>query len=291
MEESYTVAAVARRIGVAPATLRTWDRRYGLGPSQHDAGSHRRYSQVDLARLVNMRRLITSGVAPSDAAQIAKGALIEIPVSDLVKEFADPIELIAAVIKAAFQLDQDFILKTLRFEVMEKGVIHCWQSLIVPVLTEVGSRWEKTGEGIEVEHMLSELIKKVLRESVPTEITGSNSRPVLLACVGEEIHSLALHALEAALAERDIAANFLGARTPLTAITNVVNKSVPPALFLWSQLKVNGNPHFFQELPKVRPAPKVILGGPGWNPEECNGAVFVSDLQSACDEIAQAIGA
>ena len=37
-----TVAAVARRLGVAPATLRTWDRRYGLGPSEHSAGSQRR---------------------------------------------------------------------------------------------------------------------------------------------------------------------------------------------------------------------------------------------------------
>ena len=38
-----TVAAVARRLGVAPSTLRTWDRRYDLGPSAHTAGSHRRY--------------------------------------------------------------------------------------------------------------------------------------------------------------------------------------------------------------------------------------------------------
>lgn len=291
MDETYTVAAVARRIGVAPATLRTWDRRYGLGPSQHDAGSHRRYSQLDLARLVNMRRLITSGVAPSDAALIAKDAPIEIPVSELVKEFTDPVELVAAVIRAAFQLDRHFILKTLRYEVMQNGVIHCWQGLIVPVLTEVGLRWEKTGEGIEVEHMLTELIKSVLRESVPAELSGTSARPVLLACVDQEIHSLALHALEAALAERDIETNFLGARTPLAAITNVINKSVPPALFLWSQLKVNGNPQFFQDLPKVRPAPKVILGGPGWNRDECDGVVHVSDLQSACDEIAQAIGA
>ena len=36
---ALTVAAVARRLGVAPATLRTWDRRYRLGPSAHLAGS------------------------------------------------------------------------------------------------------------------------------------------------------------------------------------------------------------------------------------------------------------
>ncbi len=35
---ALTVAAVARRLGVAPATLRTWDRRYGLGPSEHTPG-------------------------------------------------------------------------------------------------------------------------------------------------------------------------------------------------------------------------------------------------------------
>ena len=35
---TLTVAAVARRLGVAPATLRTWARRYGLGPSDHPPG-------------------------------------------------------------------------------------------------------------------------------------------------------------------------------------------------------------------------------------------------------------
>src|SRR4051794_36881558 len=65
-----TVAAVARRLGVAPSTLRTWDRRYNLGPSAHTAGSHRRYSPQDLARLVVMRRLTLDGVPPADAARI-----------------------------------------------------------------------------------------------------------------------------------------------------------------------------------------------------------------------------
>nr|BFF18909.1 hypothetical protein GCM10025730_24300 [Promicromonospora thailandica] len=62
---------MARRLGVAPATLRTWDRRYGLGPSGRTAGSHRRYTPDDVARLLVMRRLTLEGVAPVDAARAA----------------------------------------------------------------------------------------------------------------------------------------------------------------------------------------------------------------------------
>ncbi|MCC2312701.1 MerR family transcriptional regulator [Cellulomonas xiejunii] len=68
---ALTVAAVARRLGVAPATLRTWDRRYGLGPSEHSAGAHRRYTTHDLERLMVMRRLTIDGVAPAEAARLA----------------------------------------------------------------------------------------------------------------------------------------------------------------------------------------------------------------------------
>ncbi|MCB7136720.1 MerR family transcriptional regulator [Cellulosimicrobium marinum] len=73
-DPGLAVAVVARRLGVAPATLRTWDRRYGLGPSEHQAGAHRRYTQDDVARLVIMRRLTLDGVAPSDAARAAMDA-------------------------------------------------------------------------------------------------------------------------------------------------------------------------------------------------------------------------
>src|SRR5690625_3677879 len=66
-----TVAGVAARLGVAAPTLRTWARRYGLGPSGHVAGKHRRYGAEDLARLETMRRLTLEGVAPADAARIA----------------------------------------------------------------------------------------------------------------------------------------------------------------------------------------------------------------------------
>ncbi|WP_408004770.1 MerR family transcriptional regulator, partial [Pseudonocardia lacus] len=71
-QPSLGVAAAARRLGVAPATLRTWDRRYGLGPSGHSPGRHRRYSAQDLARLDVMRRALLRGVSAADAAQHAR---------------------------------------------------------------------------------------------------------------------------------------------------------------------------------------------------------------------------
>src|SRR6187200_854819 len=69
------VAAAARRIGVAPSTLRTWDRRYGIGPTDHTPGRHRRYSPDDLARLDLMRRALLQGATPADAATHALAAL------------------------------------------------------------------------------------------------------------------------------------------------------------------------------------------------------------------------
>ena len=67
-----TVANVARRLGVAPATLRTWDRRYGIGPVDHIPGQPRRYSPDDVARLEMMRRAMMQGATPRDAAVHAR---------------------------------------------------------------------------------------------------------------------------------------------------------------------------------------------------------------------------
>ena len=289
-EELLTVAAVARRIGVAPATLRTWDRRYGLGPSSHEAGEHRRYCPNDLAQLTLMRRLIISGVAPADAAARAKAHSGSVSVENVIQDFEVREDVVDSLHRAAKSLDKNFVETLLRKDISENGVIASWTEVIVPLLFLVGDEWAATGTGIEVEHMLSEIIKRLLREGVAEIKEPVNTQPVLLASVGEELHCLALHALAAALAEKGIETFFLGARTPLEAISGMVKRAAPPAVFLWAQLEQNSDPKFFNELPVVRPAPRVIVGGPGWNRETCADVVVAQDLTHACDEIERAVG-
>ncbi|GII01327.1 MerR family transcriptional regulator [Planobispora takensis] len=72
-EPGYGIGAVARRLGVPAPTLRTWNLRYGLGPSRRSPGGHRRYDSRDLRRLEEMNRLIRSGVPAADAAKLVMG--------------------------------------------------------------------------------------------------------------------------------------------------------------------------------------------------------------------------
>ncbi len=291
MEELLTVAAVARQIGVAPATLRTWARRYGLGPSGHEAGEHRRYCASDLAKLTLMRRLISAGVAPADAAAQASSHKGEVKVEKILKTFEVRDDVVTAIVNAANSLDRNFVESILRKDIEKYGVIDSWQEVIVPVLIIVGDAWAATGSGIEVEHLLSETITSILRERSSQLKKPINARPVLLASVGEELHCLAIHALHAALSEAKVDCNFLGARTPFEALSNTISRSAPPAVFLWAQLPKNGDPKFFRDIPAIRPAPRFILGGPGWDREGCTDVAYADDLSLAYEQIKQAIGA
>ena len=303
-DESLTVAAVARRLGVAPATLRTWDRRYGLGPSGHTQGEHRRYNSMDLARLTLMRKLVIAGVPPAQAAEqalrledenISKANFIEL----LPQEFEVREELVDSLMRAASAMDRTFVHELLDAEIRNNGIINAWSEVIVPCLMLIGDEWAVTGSGIEVEHMFSEIVKNILQNNLKPTKDPRNSRPVLLACIGEETHSLALFALQVALSEMNVEAQFLGARTPLEAIVATVKRSAPPAIFLWAQLERHGDVTLLAEIPSVRPMPRIILGGPGWHragveiPTSTASKMkvaYVEDLPSAVAEIMHAIG-
>ena len=289
-DQLLTVAAVARRLGVSPSTLRTWDRRYGLGPSSHEAGEHRRYCGDDLAKLMFMRSLISAGVAPCDAAEKAKSSKGSISLTKIVREFEVREDVVTGISKALHAFDIAFVEETLRHELDLHGVEITWQEVIVPNLISVGEIWEESGQGIEIEHAFSEILKRIFQERSIESQTPLNAHPVVLAAIGQEQHSIPLHALEAALCERGIKTYFLGARTPIEAVAATITRIAPPAVFLWALLPENADPEFYRDLPNVRPAPRIILGGPGWEADQCSDAALVLGLGDACEEIQRAVG-
>ncbi len=316
-----SVAAVARRMGVAPATLRTWDRRYGIGPSEHLPGSHRRYCPEDLARLEHMRRLVIAGISPSEAARAARDLIVDArdlaPVTELpgpaaggVLDASDiqtpgragggrvvPVPgggpTARGLARAAQSLDTAACSAIIHDSLDRRGVVWTWDTLLVPVLVGVGQQWSNDGRGIEVEHALSAAIQDALSGRVRSAAISQGHRSVVLACAPDEMHSLVLWAVAAALAERRIDARILGASMPIGALRSAVQRLGPAVVFIWAQIPGTADPALLEGLPSLRPAPTVLIGGPGWREPE--GALpdhveMVSDLTDTVARIVHAVG-
>lgn len=66
----YSIGAAANLTGVAPSTLRTWERRYAALEPTRTSGGGRRYSESDIERIQMLRTLTEAGEAISVAAEL-----------------------------------------------------------------------------------------------------------------------------------------------------------------------------------------------------------------------------
>lgn len=69
-EQTYRIGAVARLTGIAPDTLRMWERRYGVVHTRRAADSNRLYGRHDIARLTLIKRLVDRGEAIGTIANL-----------------------------------------------------------------------------------------------------------------------------------------------------------------------------------------------------------------------------
>lgn len=323
-----SVAAVARRLGVAPATLRTWDRRYGLGPAEHAPGAHRRYGAADIARLETMQQALLSGVGPAEAARYALASQPRVDivpdigfhaVPDVVPDVVPvvgrddstvtapirpvrlggrPLRMPGAgprargLARGAVSLDAAAIRDVLDDALVELGVAATWDHVVRPVLGAIADCWESTGMGVGIEHLLSGGALDALLDATRRAPVPQNRRSVLLACVPDELHSLPLHALSATLAHRAIRCQVLGAALPLEALCDAVRRTAPSVVFLWAQMRQYAVPGLLAALPRIRQRFRVFVGGPGWErPGLPQSVELLESLTSAADRIAGAVGA
>ena len=70
-EHRYRIGAVSRLTGVAPDTLRVWERRYGAVAPTRSASGTRLYTSEDIRRLTLIKRLLDGGDAISQVANLS----------------------------------------------------------------------------------------------------------------------------------------------------------------------------------------------------------------------------
>ncbi|RRO12883.1 MerR family transcriptional regulator [Saccharopolyspora rhizosphaerae] len=328
-EPRLSVAAVARRLGVAPATLRTWDRRYGLGPSDHTSGRHRRYGPDDIARLEQMQRALLRGASPMEAARYARAVAAPPPQrhSDGDRPDAPGAEgphgplLMSGVLdssdelglagtntggrglklsgagprarglgRAALALDS-WSVQQLLIEAMDAdGVVRTWQEMLQPVLRAVSERRQRAGTGVEVLQLLNDCASTALRSVIARAPKPENPRPVVLAPVPGEVQELELVALAAALAARRVGHRLFGAALPREGLTAAVKRSAPAAVVLWADQPYYAAPRVLEDIPITRQRARAFVAGAGWAPDALPAHVeLLGSLETAVDRVCSTV--
>lgn len=316
-EVSISVASAAASVGLTPATLRTWDRRYGLSPSIRTQGGHRRYNGVDLIKLQLAARLVDTGVPPASAVGAVRGwsdtkcrkqlEALDRPATgaasapsyhhDEVRQAnagrpggGRTLAMRAAtteqrgIARAAMSLDGERVREIMTSAIATRGTVTAWNELAAPTLIAIGERWAQTGENIEVEHVASLAFQQAL-DGVQRPVAGG--RPVVLACAPGDPHGLPMLALRAALVESGVNVTMLGADLPGSALIKAVERLRPRAVVIWATMPHHADQSVLDDLPEQRPPAKVFVAGRGWAGVDVSSeqATVLASLEEAVEKL------
>jgi hypothetical protein len=170
--------------------------------------------------------------------------------------------------RAALMLDPAPVRASLIESVAAIGIESTWDEVVRPVLAAIGDRWQHTGAGVEIEHQLSECVRGVFGQVAATAPAEADARPVLLAGMPGEQHTLPMAVLAAVLATRRVPCRMLGANLPMAGLAAAVRRTAPALVVLWAQLAETADAEALAALPRTRPRFRIAAAGPGWAEHE-----------------------
>ena len=243
----YNLKAVTKEVGLSPATLRAWERRYGLVKPQRSPGGHRLYSRQDIEVLKWLVERQNEGLSISRAVEMWKTGIegdqsitpqIHTPMLEISTGEAQIDELrdqwIAACLAfddhtANMALEQAFAIaapEAVCMEVLQKG------------LAQIGEGWYGGSVSVQQEHFASAISIRRLNTLLAATAAPTRAGCILVACPPGEDHDFILLMITYLLRRNGWNVLYLGANVPLDNLDATL-KFTKPSLTLSAAQTLN----------------------------------------------------
>jgi DNA-binding transcriptional MerR regulator len=184
----YRIQSVAEMTGVSAATLRAWERRYGLPSPRRSSSAYRLYSDRDVELIRRVRELCEAGMAPSEAARSVLAADDE--GAEAARVEADNDELaVQRILDAVDHFDPDRIEAAVKSVLFLGPAVTLFERVFSPALTQIGLRWAEGSISVAQEHLAAEILGSTLRFLLRLVQPERPRRQIVLACFADEEHS------------------------------------------------------------------------------------------------------
>lgn len=224
----FSIGAVSRLTGIAPSTLRSWERRYGFPAPPRRQSGHRLYSSHEVRLLESVLREIEQGRPASLAIEAVRSQSNQAEEQEAGRIRA----LRARFIAACRETDALAAGEALR----EAWGSLTWRALtrefILPVQQRVGELWHGGEMSVAGEHLSSNLIRREILAFLRFLGDARQAPSGVLACAPSETHELGLLVLGGDLRLRGWHVIYLGQAAPLDDAIRTARQARAAALFL-----------------------------------------------------------
>ncbi|MEO1338420.1 MAG: MerR family transcriptional regulator, partial [Myxococcota bacterium] len=232
----YRIQAVAEATGVPTATLRAWERRYGVPSPKRAGNQYRLYSEEDISLIRRMALLCSQGTAPSQAAKIV---MSETPRTVAATEPGNETgslnpysEAVDRIVDAASKFDSWALDREIQRGMYLGPALTVYRQVLAPAMQRLGQQWEDGETGVAEEHFASQALMGAVRNMVRLSQRPDAESQILLGCVANEDHELPLYGVAIMAAQSGWRPMVLGARTPPDAVASAVKQVNPEAVGL-----------------------------------------------------------
>jgi DNA-binding transcriptional MerR regulator/methanogenic corrinoid protein MtbC1 len=285
----YTIKQASRLTGVSEASLRAWERRYGIVVPLRNESGYRLYDQEALAALSTMRRLVEDGWSPAEAARaVSSGTVpatlepVDPPDTSSGEDQPSAVANMQLFLSSAARMDTAGIEQSLDRAFALGSFEHVVDSWLFPTLDALGEGWARGEIDVAGEHAASHAVHR--RLSAAFEAAGSRSRgpAVVVGLPSGSQHDLGALAFATAIRRRGLDVLYLGANVPASSWEAAV-RSRDARVAVLSVVTPQDRPA------AVAVVERLLAQDPV--PMVCTGGASAADLAAGVHMLAPSIGA
>jgi MerR family transcriptional regulator, light-induced transcriptional regulator len=214
MNQSLTIAILERDLCLSRYVLRKWESRYGFPMPDRDARGERRYPPDQIERLRLIKRLIDKGMRPSAAIRLAPAELRARTAGD--RTCIDPFH------ESIFEMLRHHDFLGLRRQLSDlrdrQGLAAFILDTTAPLTEAVGEAWTLGLIAVHEEHLYSEVVQGLLRESIAAVFPADGGPRMILGTPPGESHGLGVLMLQGLMAWHGAHCLSLGTEIPMQEI-------------------------------------------------------------------------
>lgn len=289
------IRTVASLTGVNPVTLRAWERRYGLFQPVRTAKGHRLYSHEHVELIRRVLTLIERGVPISQARQALAAEAPE-PKGGARSNEGPWRAWRQRMAAAVTRFDEDSLDEVCDEALALHPIERVTRLLYMPLLAELGKRWQKVAGGVAEEHFFAVYLRSTIGARFHHRHRLDAGPRLLAACAPGEQHEIGLLVFSLAAHDAGLRVVSLGADMPLAELAYAAKRATCLAVVISSSM--DPKPEMLsRDLPGLVRAAGVPVFVGGLTAERHHAAIVAAgalalstDIDAGVSVIANALG-